>query len=107
MSQHDLLEWAEARALARSNDPQTSVAAAGRIAPKAAGYRAMFVEGCRRCGGRATAKEAANTVSEDPEIVDTVRKRAKECVDRGFVRVVGKRACEITGQPASVYEVIE
>jgi hypothetical protein len=103
---HELLEWAESRALARSTDPQTSVAAAGRIAPKADGLRGKFVEGVRLCGGQATAKEAANAVSDNPEVVDSVRKRARECVDRGYVRVVGQRACKISNQPASVYEEI-
>lgn len=102
-----LLDWAESQALARASDPQTSVAAAEGIVPKLAGLRAKFVEGVRLCGGQATAKEAANAVSDNPEVVDSVRKRARECVERGFVRVVGQKVCDISRQSASVYEVVK
>jgi hypothetical protein len=107
MSQETLLDWAASQTLARASDPETSVAAADRVVPKLYGLRAKFVEGVCACGGQATAKEAANAVSDNPEVVDSVRKRARECVERGFVRVVGQRACSISKQVASIYEVVE
>lgn len=55
--------------------------------------------------GTATAKEVEqfwkNAGYGDAE---TVRKRQRDAVRRGLVRIAGQRPCKVTGHKASVYE---
>jgi hypothetical protein len=94
---------------ARSSDPQTSKQSAIDTSLVVAGMRAMFVEAVRNAG-HATANEAASVYRNDPDSIhlsESVRKRASECLRLRLVRVVGTRACKVTGRSAQIYEVIE
>ena len=87
--------------LARAVDPPTSVDAAMRVVPKLSGMRAEFVRCLRELGRPATAQEVSRRA--DPDIRESVRKRAKECVRLGFVKEFGTKCCEVTGQRAICY----
>lgn len=103
MGEMDLFGWADS--LSRKSDPETSHAAEVAVEGKLSGLRASFVEGIRRCGGSATAKEAAVAMSRNPELVESIRKRAKECVDRGFVTCGESRKCKVSGNACLVYSI--
>ena len=100
----ELFDWAESN-LARQSDPQTSAIAAEKIESKLSGLRLQFVAGVRRCGGSATAKEAAVAMSANPEVVESIRKRAKECVEAGAVSIGQVRKCKVSGNACLVYVV--
>lgn len=100
----DLFDWADAN-LARQSDPPTSAIAAAKVESKLSGLRLQFVAGVKRCGGSATAKEAAVAMSANPEVVESIRKRAKECVDMGFVSLLEARKCRVSGNACLVYIV--
>ena len=99
----ELFDWADSQSIARQSDPDTSHIAAANVESKLSGLRAMFVEGVRRCGGSATAKEAANAMSRNPEVVESIRKRAKECVTMGVVTCGESRKCKVSGNACLVY----
>lgn len=92
---------------ARPSDPITSQIAAADLETRLSGLRAKFVAGVAKLG-TATAKEAAKAVGgENAEYIESIRKRAKECVELGVVRIAGKRQCAISGNASQVYEVVE
>lgn len=99
----DLFEFAESQA--RSTDPETSHLGSLSIESSLVGLRRKFVETCRRIKG-GTAQEIAAEACDCPREAESVRKRAKECLDRGFVRIREARKCRVTGSLASVYEVV-
>jgi hypothetical protein len=100
----DLFDFAETQA--RTNDPETSHLGAMSIESKLSGLRRKFAETCRRIGG-GTAQEIAAEACDCPREAESVRKRAKECVDLGFVRISGSaRRCRVTNSLAMVYEAI-
>jgi hypothetical protein len=101
----ELFDWAEK--IARDSDPITSHVAAANTESSLSGLRAKFAEGVARCGGSATAKEAANAMSRNPELAESIRKRAKECVERGYVTCEGVRRCQVSGHSCSVYHSIK
>ena len=96
----------ERRPIARESDPETSHAAATKVRPKLVGLRQTFVEVLKSLG-QATANEVAAAAVGAGLVVnaESIRKRAQELVDLGWVRVVGSRTCAVTGNSASVYEV--
>jgi len=91
---------------ARQSDPETSQESADATELRCSHLRAKFVEGCRKRGGSATAKEAGYAITTNPELADSIRKRARECVELGVVRIAGKRQCTISGNASQVYEVV-
>lgn len=101
----ELFDWAEK--VARDSDPITSHVAAANVESSLSGLRAKFAEGVARCGGSATAKEAANAMSRNPEVVESIRKRAKECVELGYVRCDGTRRCNVSGHSCMVYHTLK
>lgn len=105
-SKTPLLDWSEHPA--RRSDPITSQRAAAKVKPRLIGLRGLFVEGVKRCGGRATAYEAAAAIFDAPMKRESIRKRASECVEGGFVRIVegAERICSISGNECRVYEVV-
>lgn len=90
--------------IARPSDPITSHVAAASVAPKLSGRRAEFVECLRQIGHPATAQEIAALA--DVRIRESVRKRAKECVNLGYVSEVGTKRCDVTGTMAMTYWVV-
>lgn len=92
-------------AIARKNDPPTSVEAATAQEPKLAGRRAEFVRCLRELDRPATAQEIAAVA--DVAIRESVRKRAAECVRLGFVVEAGTKCCDVTGQRAACYWVVK
>lgn len=98
----DLIEFSEWKA--RMNDPATSQIAAQEVATKLVGLRADFVCGLRLLGGRGTANEVAVAVTRIPTKAESIRKRAKELVEAGVIRVIGDRECMVSGKRAQVYE---
>lgn len=95
----DLFEYA------RLSDPVTSELGGLSIESKLVGLRRKFTETCRRIGG-GTAQEIAAEAADCPREAESIRKRAKECVDLGFVKVADQaRKCRVTGSMAMVYEV--
>ena len=99
----DLFDFAETQA--RATDPATSQIGAIAIEHKLHGLRRKFVDTCRRIGG-GTALEIAAEACDCPREAESVRKRAKECVDRGWVRISEARKCRVTGALASVYQCV-
>lgn len=89
--------------IARPSDPITSHVAAASVQPKLSGRRAEFVDCLRRIGRPATAQEIAALA--DVRIRESVRKRAKECVNLGYVSEVGTKRCDVTGTMAMTYWV--
>ena len=91
----------------RRSDPPTSHRAAEYIWQKlpllqSEMYRAFALL------GKATANEAANLcVSNNAGNHESYRKRAKELERKGLVRIAYARRCNVTGQPAAVYEVMK
>lgn len=92
-------------AYARRTDPITSKQSSSRTMQVATGLRATFVHQVRK-HGPCTANEAVEEF-ENPYYAESVRKRASECEALGVVRVVGTRACEVTGRTARLWEVVE
>jgi hypothetical protein len=92
-------------AYARSCDPETSRESAVETKLVATGLRLVFVHQVRE-HGPCTANEAVESF-ENNHYAESVRKRAGECEKLGLVRVIGTRACKVTGRSAQVYEVIE
>ena len=90
--------------LRRQTDPETSQLAAAEIEPKLTGLRARFVKRVqlyRDTYGRwPTAQEAAGGV-------ESLRKRAAECVRGKWLRIGQNRICSVTGNQAQTYEVVE
>jgi hypothetical protein len=95
------------RPIARESDADTSHVAATKVRPKLVGLRQTFVEVLGTLG-QATANEVAAAAVGGGLVfnAESIRKRAQELVDLGFVRVVGSRVCSVTGNAASVYEVV-
>lgn len=92
-------------AYARTTDPITSKQSSSRTMQVATGLRATFVHQVRK-HGPCTANEAVQEF-ENPHYAESVRKRASECEKLGAVRVVGRRACGVTGNSSQIYEVVE
>lgn len=92
-------------AYARRSDPATSKLSAVATKQVATGLRAVFTHQVAK-HGPCTANEAVEEF-ENPHYSESVRKRASECEALGTVRVVGTRACTVTGRSAQVYEAIE
>ena len=93
------------RPIARESDPETSHAGAAHVRPKLVGLRLAFVETLRSLG-RATANEVAAAAVGAGLVLnaESLRKRARELVDLGLIRVVGSRPCSVTGCAADVFE---
>lgn len=87
--------------IARTSDPITSQLAAVNVAPKLSGRRAEFVACLKAIGRPATAQEIA--AQADVRIRESVRKRAKECVNLGYVAEIGTKRCDVTGTMAMTY----
>lgn len=104
MIQLSLIDWSESQS--RASDPTTSKEAASNVSRKAETLRGMFVSGVRRLG-TATAKEAAQAITENHVVSESIRKRAKECVKMQKVSVVGIRECSVSGHKCQVYRSVE
>ena len=92
-------------AYARKCDPATSRESAIDTKLVATGLRLVFVHSVRE-HGPCTANEAVESF-ENNHYAQSVRKRASECEALGLVRVIGTRACTVTGRSAQIYEVVE
>lgn len=93
MSQLSLFDHA---ATCRKSDSPTSKESAKTVEPKLAGLRVEFVRRLREIGEPSTANEVAGGN-------ESLRKRAKECVELGLVNVLGTKCCRVTGQKAAIY----
>jgi hypothetical protein len=103
----DLLDWAETQKIARITDPETSHIAAGSVSSRLVGLRLEFLRGLELCGGIATANEAAAAMSPDHSHRESIRKRAKECVDNGGACVLDvRRKCKVTGNMCRLYQLV-
>jgi hypothetical protein len=93
------------RPIARESDPETSHAGASHVRPKLVGLRAAFHD-VLQVLGKATANEVAAAAVGTGLVTnsESVRKRARELVDLGLIRVVGSRPCSVTGCAADVFE---
>lgn len=112
--------------LARRTDPSTSQTAAARVAPELSELEALFVQTLARFEIPATAQEVADkAIAIEPGVNvraalakrESIRKRAGELTRSKFdksgrlirsaaIRGVGERPCLVTGNKATVYEVI-
>jgi predicted HTH transcriptional regulator len=101
---NELLDWADKQT--RLNDPETSRIAAKKIAKNLTGLHLTFLRVLKELG-KATANEVAEAASDNFARRNTIRRRASDLVAQGKIRVVGTRACKISGRQASVYEVVE
>lgn len=89
----------------RLSDPVTSWDSAKKTSESLKGRRRQFVDGLIACGGSATANEAASAITDNYSLRESIRKRAAECLDRGYVHLAGTRECKVTGNNCQVYEV--
>ena len=105
----------EDRPIARASDPEPSHVAAEQIKSGLSSLQALFVSVLRQTNRPKTAHEvAAQAIAMGPsdriEAImqrrETLRKRAGELVALGWIRIAGQRRCEVTGNVASVYEVV-
>jgi hypothetical protein len=102
MSTGDLFDWAKR---ARASDPETSKEAAIETRVSVAIRRSQFLEGLTRCGGSATAREAASQIANgNIALHDSIRRRASDLARDGLIRETGSRVCAISGKRATVYE---
>jgi hypothetical protein len=102
--------------LARSTDPITSkIAAATTVACGLNENQALFVATLRKSVVPLTASEVAEKAVEINDLAkvqqamskrESVRKRAKELVDLGWIKVCESRECKVTGHAAQTYEVV-
>ena len=99
------------RSIARRTDPETSQIAAREVFERLTENQQIFVFALSSLGVASTAKEIEQKAFSlgckfEP---DTIRKRAGECVERGWVRVAGTRRCTVSKKhlPATTYEVID
>jgi hypothetical protein len=99
--------------LSRRSDPETSKKAEARV--DLVGNFKLFVDALSKSNYPQTAQEvAADAIPFDPEIPvgttlakrESVRKRAKELVNRKVIRVKGTRICQVTGNESTTYEVV-
>jgi len=88
--------------LFRVVDPATSKESAVKLSAKVTRLRLVFVAALQSIGHPATAQEVAANV-QDASILESVRKRAAECVKTGLVKEFGTKKCSVTGQRATVY----
>lgn len=94
--------------MSRRTDPATSKQGAKHIATKRGSLCALFVDALRKNLRPMTAAEAAIfalPVSK-PSRLESLRKRAKELVAAGLIRVAGSRKCRVTGKMAQAYEAV-
>lgn len=109
----------EDKPIARASDPEPSHLAAAQIKSGLTSMQALFVSILRQTKRPMTAHEvAAMAIARGPsdriesimQRRETLRKRAGELVERdgkpGWIRIAGQRRCEVTGNVASVYEVM-
>ena len=100
--------------LSRRTDPPTSKNAEARV--DLVGNYKLFFDALSKAKYPMTAQEvAADAIEIDGSIPvgsalakrESIRKRAKELVDRGVIRVNGSRVCQVTGNESTTYEVIQ
>ena len=93
--------------LARKSDPETSQQAANHATAKLSSSQSIFIGVLRSAVGPLTASEigsiAAKTCGANSE---TIRKRAKELLDAGRIRLAGTKICGVTRQNAQAYLVV-
>ncbi|XZE18781.1 hypothetical protein SH449x_004086 [Pirellulaceae bacterium SH449] len=93
--------------LHRTNDPETSIAAAEDILPRLNQRCRQFLTALRVLK-QATAKEAAmHACPGNYAQCETVRRRASDLQRMGLIVIVGQRACKISGKTSSVYEEVK
>ena len=92
--------------LARASDPATSLAGAEHIAPQLGQKAACMMKVLRFAS--MTANEAARGCAVTyGGIAESYRKRVGELERDGMIRRKESRPCNVTGQPATVYEAIK
>jgi len=93
--------------ITRRDDPPTSKQAAEEIKPALSGLRELFYETLKRADKPLTANEVAIRANETSVFInrETIRKRAKELVEQGWIEPSGATVCSVTGKTASTYEV--
>lgn len=106
----------EPKSLARRTDPETSKQAARSVAADLSETQRLFFTTLKKFTYPATAQEVAEAairiesidqVSAVMSKRDTLRKRAKELVDKGWIVQREPRECRVTGSNNSTtYEVI-
>ncbi len=82
--------------ISRRDDKETSKQAEREIAHKLNGLRKEFVLKLIELNCPSTANEVARGV-------ESVRKRAGECVEAGWLSECGKKVCNVTGKTATAY----
>lgn len=95
------------RPVSRRDDPPTSKQAAEEIKPALSGLRELFYETLKQSNKPLTANEVAMRANETSVFAnrETIRKRAKELVEQGWIEPSGATICSVTGKTASTYEV--
>ncbi len=89
--------------LFRRTDPATSQIAGEDVKPKLNGLRKQFVDRCRHweeCFGN---WGTANEISQGNE---SLRKRAAECVELGYLKAGPVKHCSVTGKLARTFIVV-
>jgi alkylation response protein AidB-like acyl-CoA dehydrogenase len=104
----------EPNQLARRTDPETSKQAARSVAADLSETQRLFFTTLKQFGYPATAQEVAEAAIRIEAIDqvkavmakrDTLRKRAKELVDKGWIVEREPRECRVTCNNSTTYEV--
>lgn len=105
-----LFDIDEPERIARRTDPQTSHDAAAEQLPRIGKSQADVLAVIRRSASALTANEAAEiarrSTANNSRMCETYRKRLGELERKGLVRVVGVRACGVTGKRVQMYEAV-
>ena len=89
----------EAKRLARTSDPSPSHVSATEVGPTLTMHRLNYLRALAFLGGSGTSKQVEQLTSE------TVRKRAKECRDAGWICFAGRVRCPVTKKLATQFKL--
>jgi hypothetical protein len=100
MNQQNLFETNHYGDVARRTDPESSQIAAAEIRPKLGTFQNLFVDRALAWFERTDTWPTANEVAQGDE---SIRKRAKECVRKGYLQLGPLKRCSVTGKLAQTY----
>lgn len=92
----------EPRTLARRTDPQTSHAAAARVAEFSGSHRAQVLEALKRYGPLTVDQIATRTKLQSQQ----VNKRTIECQRLGLAEPTGEERLSASGRPERVWKAL-
>ncbi len=90
----------------RASDPQTSFEAAEGIVKKLTARCSQFLVALDKLGDASANEVAFQVAPDNMGLFGSIRRRASDLHRMGFIQVVDRRACQITGKPVSIYRKV-